>query len=429
MNRPLCLALFLAGCLAQAVVVGCRKDAAPSRERGTPSRDRASDDGPNTGDGGAAGHVQVDPARVREGRIATLAVEAVRVGSTVRVPAEVVPAAGGVGEAGVLVSGRVAALEVREGERVRRGQVLAWVDSVDAGRAAAEVVRARARLVAAERRLARQKALLSENATSVAAIDEARAEAEVARADLAAARLLLTTIGAPEPLAADENGKAPPLASRIPVRSPIDGIVTERSASLGAAVSADAPLFRIASSTRVVLVARVPETARLRPEVGVTATVVPRQGVEGNRPGCLAVVATAPSVVDPATRSTVVRLDPSEGCTFLVPGAFADVLLPTGGGDADGFGADGGAGDATTSNPTTSSVVVPREAVLEVRGVSVVFVRTDREGSFRVQPIVLGAPLGDRIVVERGLSAGEEVVIRGALLLKGEVLRDELGGD
>jgi membrane fusion protein, heavy metal efflux system len=40
-----------------------------------------------------------------------------------------------------------------------------------------------------------------------------------------------------------------------------------------------------------------------------------------------------------------------------------------------------------------------------------------------------GGLLGDRRVVRAGLSAGEQVVVEGAILLKGELLRAELGGD
>jgi multidrug efflux pump subunit AcrA (membrane-fusion protein) len=72
---------------------------------------------------------------------------------------------------------------------------------------------------------------------------------------------------------------------------------------------------------------------------------------------------------------------------------------------------------------------IPREAMSDVRGTPVVFVADSPTGPFRVRAIRAGAPLGGRIQIESGLSAGELLVINGTVLLKGELLRAELEGD
>jgi multidrug efflux pump subunit AcrA (membrane-fusion protein) len=74
-------------------------------------------------------------------------------------------------------------------------------------------------------------------------------------------------------------------------------------------------------------------------------------------------------------------------------------------------------------------VRVPREAVLDVRGLTTVFVGQGELGSFVARTVVIQAEAGTDVLLESGVNIGEQVVVRGMIYLKGEMLRDSLGGE
>ncbi len=300
--------------------------------------------------------------------------------------------------------GRVASLGAVEGQRVARGQVLAWLDAPEVGHAAADVLRARARATVAARKLARQLDLEKQEATSKNAVDDARAEDQIARADLVAARTLLSTLGGEEPPAGAE-AQASLVSVRVPVRSPIAGVVAQRDAALGAPVSPDRTLFRIVGAARATVLARVPETSA-EPAPGAVASLHAR----GGGASCPATVDGSLGVVDEATRTVALRLEPDASCTWLVPGGYVDVAF------------------STTPAGAAPQLVVPREAIVDVRGVPSVFVVGPMPEQFVLHAVRPGPGAGPEVVVESGVDEGDRVVVAGALLLKGELLRAELEG-
>ena len=412
---------MLSAALVPVCLFGCSKD---SGTKGAGPASVAS----IGADSSARNTITVDPALLASGRIVIGAVEKRAPRSEQRVPGEIRSSESGNAEAGTLVSGRVASVEVTEGARVKKGQILAWVDAPEVGRATAEFLRARARADVAGRKLARQQDLERQQATSANAVDDARAEEAAARADLLASRTLLASLGGVEPAADSERTLA---IVRVPVRSPIDGVVEKRDAVVGAPVSPDRSLFRIVSApsgmtTRVLprgqgdagaailgtsspntvtVIARIPESADV-PAAGARATLVgrgdPKQTCQGVATGTL-------GAIDQGTRTTSLRVEPdARGCEWLVPGGYVEVLF-----------AGGGAG-------SESVLVVPREAVVDVNGVPCAFVATEKPGELTVRPLRVQPGAGPDQVVESGLSEGEKIAIKGALLLKGELLRAEL---
>jgi cobalt-zinc-cadmium efflux system membrane fusion protein len=357
-----------------------------------------------------ASHVHVAADLIDGGRVKVAPVEKRAPRAEVRFPAEVAPSDQGRAEASCLTAGRVASIEVVAFAKVDKGDVLAWVDAPEVGRAIADLLRARARAEVARRKLARQLELEKERATSASAVDDARADALVADADLSAARTWVASLGAGEPPSNLTPGA--PIAAKVAVRAPIAGVVLKRFAVVGGAVSADHPLFELAAPDALVVLARVPETTRL-PVPGTHVSIAPR--AQGVKP-CGGTVAADAAVYDPLTRTRAVRVTPDATCAGLAAGGFADVV-------------------AIESAEGAVGLIVPRAAVVDVRGAPVVFVeRKDTpKGEFLARAVRVGggagALEGEDVLVESGLSAGDRVVVVGALLLKGELLRAELGGE
>lgn len=382
------------------VLAACGRNERPE-PRAEGGADAAAPAGPAT--------VRVDSALVTSGRIAIEPVTRRALRGDVRVPAEIVPSESGAADVGALLAGRLGAIEVREGDTVKRGQVLAWVESPEAARAAADVIRARARVLAAARKLERQTALEQDRATSAAAVDEARIDLATAEADSAAAKTLLTSLGIPEPPPPAQGA----LAARAPVRSPIDGVVVERMIALGAHVAPDKTLFRVLARDHVVVDARWTETTAPPPASGTPVKLMPRGG--DGRTSCNGKVASTLAVVDDRTRARRVRILPEMPCPFLVAGAFVDASFTT----------------AQLAASAAHVLAVPKEAVVDVRGASTVFLAQGGRGAqgqtvFTPRVVRIERSTSEDVAVAEGLSEGDPVVVAGAVLLKGELLRSEL---
>ncbi|MDB5212219.1 MAG: putative Co/Zn/Cd efflux system rane fusion protein, partial [Myxococcaceae bacterium] len=140
--------LFVAP-LAAFFALACKTSGTQERARSETSdagvQARAGEAGPAV--------VRVDGSLVTSGRISTAPASRRPMKGDLRLPAEIVPTESAAADVGTLVSGRLGSIDIREGEAVKRGQVIAYVDSPEAGRAAADVIRARARTIAASRKL------------------------------------------------------------------------------------------------------------------------------------------------------------------------------------------------------------------------------------------------------------------------------------
>lgn len=362
------------------------KDAPPAPAQPAPSK-------------GGAPEVSLAQVLFDEGRVVVAAATKGKVLGARQIPGEAVADPAGRAEAGVLVQGRIVSLSVDIGSLVKAGDVLAWVDSPEAARVSADVVRADARLALAERKEARQKALMLEGATSQNALDEAVAEASLARAEKQAASGLLRSLGG-------VGG-----SGRVAVRSPIDGVVSKRQGIVGASTSPESALFEIVRRAPRLVVARVPEGSTVKLVNGARARVRPRATLGEVGEGCLGTVRGDVGEVDRETRTRATRVEVDEGCAWLVVGAFVRVE------PADG---------SASSAPGLDVVLVPRDALVDVKGMTGVFVQRAPKGPVAFRPVRAKAGADERAEVEEGLAEGERVVVVGASLVKSELLRAEL---
>jgi membrane fusion protein, heavy metal efflux system len=389
-----------------SALLGCNRSGADADKHSQAAPSPSATASTSAAQSGMPRSVHVEPTLVESGRIRTARVMRRQPVGTVRLPADVVASPEGAAEAGTLLAGRIARFEVREGDHVKRGQVLAWLDAPEAARAVADLVRARTRTETQGRKVARLEGLVASEAATQIALDEARLELDLARADLAAARTLVASFGLAEPAA-----NAPILSAQLPIRSPVDGTVVERTAPLGAHVTPEAHLFRLVSEGRVLIEARLADGANVVLTPASVAHLEPRGG-----PRCNAHVLGALPVVDAPTRSRRVRLAPDDTCKGLVPGSQTEVELEV----PAAANADAGAEQV---------LVIPASAVLEMKTAMIVFVRGRAPGTFDVRAVEPGLRIGDDRVVHAGVGDGEEVVVDGAVLLKGELMRSELGGE
>ena len=308
------------------------------------------------------------------------------------------------------VSGRIVSVHAREGDRVRAGALLCVIESLDLVRTRAALAAAQARGVSARENATRLDTLVPSGLAARQEVSGATAESLALQAEASAAAESLRSMGAQ---AAAKGGDA-----RLELRSPIDGSVTGRNATLGQIVSAEHVLFDVVDLDKAHFVGRLFEKSLAQVEVGATAEI------RLNAYPDLVFVGTVESIgrqLDPVARTVVARLriaDPQHGDRLKL-GLFGVARVST-------RTPLRPAGEPTALD--RSPLVVPLSALTRIADRDVVFVRQP-DGHFELHPVTLGRTASGLAEVLTGLRAGEQVVVDGVFTLKSALLRSTLGED
>ncbi|HWI84912.1 MAG TPA: efflux RND transporter periplasmic adaptor subunit [Sphingomonas sp.] len=215
--------------------------------------------------------------------------------------------------------GIVRTVLVEPGAWVAAGQVLAVVDrSVQVQQAAslaASINQARADANLARSNLDRAKKLVSNGFVSKADIDAKQAALDSANARVAVAEAQLRQQRA--------------VIGRLDIRSPTAGLVLTRSVEAGQIVGGGSgALFRVAANGKMELQARLAEADLARVRVGSPATVTP----VGTALQIAGTVWQVSPVIDPTTRQGTVRIELPYN-QALRPGGFASAKIGGGAGE------------------------------------------------------------------------------------------------
>ena len=290
-------------------------------------------------------------------------------------------------------AGRVIRVTANVGERVRAEDTLALIASPDFGQAQADARRAATDLALAKRTADRTRDLLQHGVAAQKDFDAAEADLARARVEQQRTRTRLTIYGA-DTSAIDQA---------FPLRSPLSGLVVERSVTPGQEVRPDqmlanapqlfAPLFVVTNPSRLWVVLDVPERDLPLVKTGAAITVRPTSWASRVLSGRITFVSGA---VDPSTRTLKVR------GTVLNPGDVlkAEMLV-----------------SVSLSSVHSGGVVVPSSAVLLHGGDHIAFV-DEGSGKLRRVPVTIGWAHRGVVQVLSGLRTGDRVVTNGSLLFE-----------
>ncbi|MCX8073737.1 MAG: efflux RND transporter periplasmic adaptor subunit [Candidatus Binatia bacterium] len=301
------------------------------------------------------------------------------------------------------VLGRVIQLPVREGEPVKRGQLLGVLHGADLTSAQEQFLKALAKKQLAQRAVERANVLLEGGVIGSAEVHRREVELVEATAEVAALRDRLAMLGmTPDAIASLEASRR--IDSALRITAPIDGTLLDRKVVLGQVVQPGEALFEIADLSNLWLVADVPEQ--------YASLLFPGQAVEGEIPalngyvvrGTLSFVA---ATVDPQTHTIRVRMDIPNPDGRLKPAMMAKMVL---------------------LGPSEERTLVPLSAVVREGNQEFVFVQAG-PNTFRLRPVTLGEELGDERVVLAGLDGHEQLVLNGAFHLNNERRVQKLRGE
>jgi RND family efflux transporter MFP subunit len=279
---------------------------------------------------------------------------------------------------GAEIAGKVVQVLASAGKAVRKGELLAVIDGADIAlqhRAdEADRKRAEALLVQQERVVERQQQLVQKGFISQNAADDARAQRDALRQQLAAA-------GARGDLSRRSQGKARILA-------PFDGVVETQIVSAGDYVKVGDPLFQLVSSRKLRAHLPFPESAAPRLKKGQ------------------AVILTSPQRPGSTFKGIVSEIKPS----VSESGRALDVLVDID--NTEDFRPGGTVNAAVVVAAREDAVLVPEQSVVLRPAGKVVYAIVDGKA---VQHVVeVGAKRAGMVEILKGLPAGATVALDGA---------------
>jgi RND family efflux transporter MFP subunit len=275
------------------------------------------------------------------------------------------------------VDGRITAVHVDAGERVKRGKLLLEIDrepyELALASARADVRRFEALVHSQGRQLERQRQLLANGAVTQGTFDTTEGEYRNLQEQLEGARIAVR--------------QAELDLRNTRVTSPVDAEVDERMVSVGDFSTRGQPLFRLVSQDLLSVRLPFPETAGTRLAVGqrvrMHAPLSAAEEVEGTiselRPGLMGGSRAVEAIINVAN-----------------PGSWRD----------------GGSVNAEVVLEQRESVVVPNQSVVQRPVGQVVYLIED--GTARAQGVRVGIRTRETIEILEGLEGGETIALDSA---------------
>ncbi len=281
------------------------------------------------------------------------------------------------------VTGKVVELKVRLGDHVKKGQELAVLASGDFAQAASDLDKARDVLQLSKRAIERARQVLDAGGGASKDVEQAESNYTQANEEFRRAEARIKAIG----------GSATGGSQMLVLNSPMSGDVTALSAAPGTyANDPSAPLMTVANLDSIWFTANVPENSLAfvakGQTVAVTLPAYPGEIFTGT-------VSFVSAVLDPDTRSSKVRIAFDNRDGRFKPNMFAS---------------------ANFTIPEAAQISVPGSALLMNNDHTTIFVEV-APWTFERRSVEIGFDEGERVHIVQGLTPGQRIIVKGAVLL------------
>jgi membrane fusion protein, heavy metal efflux system len=357
------------------------------------------------------------PVSEQAGLIESEVAQVRNVPDVIRVPGLIALADNGKWRVGAITSGRIERVLVSQGDYVHVGQILAQMHSHDVHEAkaaylmaVAEKERSESAEAVAHKNSERTQRLFDLKAASVEQVELAKqqvvdAHTVVRNSDITVERErvhLEDNLGIPLNDLITDSSRDPDF---VPVRAPASGYVLQKNITPGTVVDLAADLFVIGELEHLWLTASVRQEylGMLKKGQAVVISVngLPDIHVNGH-------ITNVGEQFDSTTHTMQVRVEFENPGNRLRPEMLATAQIAVG-----------------MEKP---ALFVSADAIQQVGGQDSVFVRTSPD-RFVMRPVMAGSQVGDRVPIEDGLKPGEQVVTRGAFIVKSELLKSSIQSD
>jgi cobalt-zinc-cadmium efflux system membrane fusion protein len=293
------------------------------------------------------------------------------------------------------VSGPISRIVADTGTRVKAGDPLLYVASGDMTVAVSTYRKAKNRFDLAKRQLDRNKDLFDHKALSARDYDAAQADFNDASTDLQSSLQTLKVFGVLQADIADAEQQNVPIKPEMVMRAPLSGTVVQKLVLPGQFIQAGTTAAFVISNTSTVWVqGHVYDKDLASVHVG---DKVDERNAAFPEP-FHGVVSYIGDMLDPATRTTPVRIVTQNPNGLLKKDLFVDVVIH--------------------DKSTREVLVVPTTAVLyDEQNFPFVYIQAEA-GKFAQRLVKIGGQQGDETQILEGLKPGDPVVSQGSVFLQ-----------
>ncbi len=301
--------------------------------------------------------------------------------------------------------GRVQKIHAKLGDFVQAGGRLVTIESPEIASAYSEFIKEHSDLSYAYRAYGLAKDLYEIKALPQKDLKLAENDFIKAKAEFRRARERLLSLQVPK-----EELEKPlsqqTITSSYQIYSPIAGTVVDRTVTPGQSVNGDPTqvLFTVADLSQVQVIADVYEKdlglVKVNQEATVSVEAYPDIGFPAR-------ISTIGDLVDPTTRTIKIRAVVNNADHKLKPGMFARL-------------------NVRLSHESAVSLI-PQDAVVEIDGNMYVYV-AQGPNRYVKRSVKMGLPSGGQVAILDGLQVGEQIVVKGTVLLKGQDMNQEAVG-
>lgn len=274
------------------------------------------------------------------------------------------------------------------GDNVKRGQVIARLQSAAISEAQRGLLQAGVQHQLAQQNLKRDETLWNDGIISESRYRSTQGAAIEANAVLAERKQMLRIAGMSEGAINQlQSGKS--ISSLLSVTTPITGVVLEKNAEAGQRLDASVAIFKIAKLDRLALEIQIPATLARDIKVGATVSI-PTYAASGT-------VSAVGRSLSGANQTVLVRAIIQQGNEGLRAGQFVEATIET---DSSGL----------------SQWNIPNSAIARVAGRAVIYVANEK--GFRAQPITVISEGSQTSVISGQLKGSEHIAVQGVSSLK-----------
>jgi multidrug efflux pump subunit AcrA (membrane-fusion protein) len=195
------------------------------------------------------------------------------------------------------------------------------------------------------------------------------------------------------------------LGKFLEVKSPIDGVITERKSTAGELVNKESQIYTVSEPTELWVLAEIKEAnigqVKVGQDANFTVVAFPSEQFHGK-------VVRIANRVEEQSRTLEVRIEVNNADGRLKAGMFADVEIVT--------------------TVQENVLIIPDTAIQTEGDNQIVFVSLG-EGKFQKRVVTLGMEQHGQLEVTGGIKDGEKIVTAGSFILKSEMLKSEMEAD
>ncbi len=333
-------------------------------------------------------------------QIKTEVVRYQEIGETLMIPGRLETQNRRLAKIGSPITGRVSDLYVSLGDVVKKGQVLARINSIELTQTQLTLIKSSQLIGLKTKAVERAKLLFEADVISKAEMLRIENELEAVKADYRASRDQLLVLGMNEK-AVEKLETSGQINSFGDVISLFDGIIISRAINVGQIVNPQDNLFHIADLSKLWAVANIPEQQASFIQKGEIVSIeipaLDNKQIEAK-------IVFEDSIVDPQTRTVMVRAELDNLGLLFKPDMLTSMYI---------------------RSKKISKLAIPVSSVVRENDRKYVLVQNTPK-TFRLREVELGTRDGNLFSIISGLSEGETVVTDGAFHLNSERKKKEL---